>query len=108
MGKKAISARVDSKTKQDLKDLANERDTSISNMTAQLVRQSLYREETDGGYENEQLAIKIQEAEFVVVLTVIYAILVLSYNLPVVVTVLLGLLIIGITWIDIASVFNNE
>lgn len=42
--KKTLSARVDSKTKEEVEKLAEERDNSISNMTQQLVREGIEKE----------------------------------------------------------------
>ena len=42
--KKTLSARVDSKTKEEVEKLAEERDNSISNMTQQLVREGIESE----------------------------------------------------------------
>lgn len=107
MGKKTLSARVDAKTKQDVRELAEERDISISNMTQQLVRDSIKKEKqetvTDGGHEVRQLQNKLKEAELVAVIGIVYGVLVYSLNPAWFVSIPIGLLIIASAFVDLTD-----
>jgi len=91
MSKKSLSARVDSKTKNDVESLAKQRDNSTSSMTAQLVRKGLEKETQD--IENDVSQNKLSWILLGIGLS--FIILYISFPIPNVASVITASIIAG-------------
>ena len=97
--KKTLSARVDSKTKEEVEKLAEERDNSISNMTQQLVREGI-ESETQSEPQSQPQNVKTDVAQnklswILLGIGVSFIILWLGFSIPSIVTIPISLAIAG-------------
>lgn len=101
--KKTLSARVDSKTKEEIEKLAEERDNSISNMTQQLVREGIEKEtqsqsEPQTQSQSQDVKRDITQNRLSLILIGIgisFIILWLGFSIPSIVTIPISLIIAG-------------
>jgi len=97
--KKTLSARVDSKTKEEVEKLAEERDNSISNMTQQLVREGIESEsqsEPQSQPQNVKSDVAQNKLSWILLgIGVSFIILWLGFSIPSIVTIPISLAIAG-------------